>query len=119
MWAVTVLSPQSIAFFATSSAATVAANGVLLRDPLKPFAPALAHARVFPSGSVIVMIVLLKVAWMWATPTGTFRRTFRFPFFFGVAIVPPAPYFFVASFFFATAPFRGPFRVLALVWVRC
>src|SRR5512139_764725 len=93
MWTVTVLTPQSIAFLATSSAATVAANGVLLRDPLNPFAPALAHARVFPSGSVIVMIVLLKVAWMWATPTGTFRRTFLFPFFFGVAIVPPRPLF--------------------------
>src|SRR5512144_1955422 len=90
MWTETVFTPHSIAFLATSSAATVAAKGVLFLDPLNPFDPELHHARVFPSGSVIVMIVLLKVAWMWATPTGTLLRTFLFPFLFGVAIGPPA-----------------------------
>src|SRR5512134_2386245 len=116
MWTETVFTPHSIAFLATSSAATVAAKGVLFRDPLNPFDPELHHARVFPSGSVIVMIVLLKVAWMWATPTGTLLRTFLFPFLFGVAIAPPVsrvpagkssrPYFLGASFFLATAPLR-------------
>jgi hypothetical protein len=35
---------------------------VLLRDPLKPFEPALDHAITFPLGSVSVTIVLLNVA---------------------------------------------------------
>jgi hypothetical protein len=35
---------------------------------LKPIRPALDHARTLPSGSEIEMIVLLKVAWMCATP---------------------------------------------------
>jgi hypothetical protein len=43
-----------------------------LREPLKPCAPALAQASVPPAGSVIVMIVLLNVDWMWATPAATF-----------------------------------------------
>src|SRR3972149_3362461 len=103
------LTPSSIAFFATSSAAMVAANGVLFLDPLNPLAPELHQARALPSRSVIVMMVLLNVALMWATPTGTFLRNFFFPFFLGVAIAPPdsrvprglisrRPYFFVASF---------------------
>jgi hypothetical protein len=52
-----------------------------LREPLKPFAPELDEATTFPAGSVIVTIVLLNVAWMCATPTGTFLFTF---FFFAV-----------------------------------
>jgi hypothetical protein len=44
------------------SAATCAANGVLLREPLKPQLPAVAHASVFPCRSVMLMIVLLKDA---------------------------------------------------------
>src|SRR3972149_2246913 len=63
------------------------------------------------------MIVLLNVALMWATPTGTFWRTFFFPFFLNVAIVPPnsrvprgrdipSLYFFVGSFFLAQVPFH-------------
>ena len=45
-------------------AACVAANGVPLREPLKPMPPALDHAITFPSVSVIVMCVLLNEAWM-------------------------------------------------------
>ena len=47
---------------AQASAATWAAKGVLLREPLKPTLPALAHVITLPSRSLIVMIVLLKLA---------------------------------------------------------
>ena len=36
-------------------------KGVLLREPLKPCAPALDHEMALPALSVIVIIVLLKV----------------------------------------------------------
>jgi hypothetical protein len=49
---------------AAASAVTWAAYGVLLRDPLKPFEPALDQAITFPAGSVNVTIVLLNVARM-------------------------------------------------------
>src|SRR5262249_13675229 len=63
---------------AQASAATWAANGVLLREPLKPTLPALAHVTTLPSRSLIVMIVLLKLACTWATP---FEPTLRSRFF--------------------------------------
>jgi hypothetical protein len=47
---------------AACSAVTCAAYGVLLREPLNPFAPALDHEITFPAGSVNVTIVLLNVA---------------------------------------------------------
>jgi hypothetical protein len=56
------LMPLSIAFLAASSAAVCAAKGVLFLDPLNPLAPALDHEMTFPFTSVIVTIVLLKVA---------------------------------------------------------
>src|SRR5689334_7801836 len=56
--------PCSIAFFAASSAASCAANGVDLREPLKPRTPADDHATTFPETSVTVTTVLLNVAWM-------------------------------------------------------
>jgi len=56
----TVRMPTSIARFAAASAASWAANGVPLREPLKPTLPALAQATTLPVGSVIVTIVLLK-----------------------------------------------------------
>ena len=43
-------------------AACVAANGVPLREPLKPIAPALDHDTTAPSASVIVISVLLNDA---------------------------------------------------------
>src|SRR3954454_25181420 len=70
--------PFSIARRAASSAASCAANGVLLREPLKPRAPALAHDTVFPATSVTVTMVLLKVDRMCATPVGMFLRATRF-----------------------------------------
>src|SRR5262245_28763939 len=70
--------PNFDARSATVSAARWAANGVLLRLPLKPTVPAEAKQSVSPLVSVIVTMVLLNVALMWATPRLTFRRALRF-----------------------------------------
>ncbi len=47
----------------------------LLRDPLKPDAPAVPHDNTLPLGSVMVTIVLLNDALMCACPTGTDLRS--------------------------------------------
>src|SRR5690242_15333722 len=76
--------PCSTAFLAASSAATCAAYGVDLREPLKPIMPALDHEIALPAVSVMVTMVLLKVAATWATPCTTFFFSFlrgRPPFF--------------------------------------
>ena len=57
----TVFIPFSIAALPAASPAICAANGVDLREPLNPSAPALDHATAFPFSSVIVTMVLLKV----------------------------------------------------------
>src|SRR6202020_3398580 len=71
--------PCSEAFFTASSAAIWAANGVDLRDPLKPMVPADDQEIVLPCASVMVIIVLLNVEFTWATPDTMFfpsrRRT--------------------------------------------
>ena len=54
--------PNFVAFSAACWAAHWPANGVLLRLPLKPLVPALAQHNVSPLESVIVTVVLLKVA---------------------------------------------------------
>src|SRR5262249_38385035 len=59
-------------------AARCAATGVLLRLPLTPTVPADAKHNVSPLVSLIVTMVLLNVALIWATP----RLTFRLAFFF-------------------------------------
>src|SRR5260370_28693097 len=74
----TSLRPNLLARSAQVSAARWAANGVLLRLPLKPTVPAEAKHSVSPLVSVIVTIVLLNVALMWATPRLTLRRCLRF-----------------------------------------
>src|SRR6185369_256797 len=76
--------PASCAFFAASYAACCAANGVPLREPRKPRAPADDWAIKFPSRSVIEIIVLLNDAAICTMPLGTFffsflRKTFFFP----------------------------------------
>src|SRR5580765_1178625 len=58
------LTPYSAAARPARSAATCAANGVDLREPLKPAPPDVAHDSALPCRSVMVMIVLLKDAWM-------------------------------------------------------
>ena len=73
----TLRTPCSIARRAAASAASCAANGVLLREPLKPTLPELAHESVLPCWSVNVMIVLLNDDLMCATPYVTFLRSLR------------------------------------------
>ena len=58
----TYFRPMSAAFLAADSATSPAAKGVLFLDPLNPKSPALAHDIAFPALSVIVTIVLLKLA---------------------------------------------------------
>src|SRR5690606_41520829 len=60
--------PCSIALRPASSAATCAAYGVDLREPLKPIVPALDHEIVLPCASAMVIIVLLYDAFTCATP---------------------------------------------------
>src|SRR5205823_10843740 len=124
---VTLRRPCSIAFFTASSAASCAANGVDLREPLKPHVPDELHEITFPLTSVMDTIVLLKVAAMWAIPVWMFFLTFFFCLPFGWAVgfwllvsVAMVPYFFAATAApcFLIAMRRGPFRVRALVCVR-
>src|SRR3954471_19315995 len=83
----TRLTPAVRASRAHCSAATVAANGVLFLEPLKPALPDEPHHTALPCGSVIVMLVLLNVALICATPSAS---TTRFAFF-PVAIVVVIP----------------------------
>src|SRR5450759_1686343 len=92
----TLRRPCSWAFFAHCSAAICAAKGVDLREPLKPTVPADCHAITLPEGSVIEMIVLLKVLLMCAAPTAMFLRSLRLTrvlaaFFFGAAAIATYP----------------------------
>src|SRR5438876_7214571 len=77
----TRFTPCSIARRAAASAASCAANGVDLREPLNPTFPLEAHEIVFPIGSVIVTMVLLNVDWMCACACGMFFFSLRFAFF--------------------------------------
>src|SRR5213080_2667145 len=70
------LTPHSCAALPAASAATCAAKGVDVREPLNPAPPDVAHDSALPWRSVIVMIVLLNDAWMCATPSETFFLTF-------------------------------------------
>src|SRR5207302_2177686 len=70
--------PNFCARSAQISAARWAANGVLLRLPLKPTVPAEAKQSVSPLVSEMVTMVLLKVDLMCATPRLTLRRALRF-----------------------------------------
>src|SRR5512136_3420065 len=76
----TALRPCSMALAAASPAATCAANGVDLREPLKPRAPAEDQDRTFPVASVMVIIVLLNVELMCTMPLATLFLTRFFPF---------------------------------------
>src|SRR5438094_989299 len=86
----TFVRPCSWARRAAASAASCAANGVDLRDPLNPTFPALAHEMVWPSRSVMVTIVLLNVDLMWACPWEMFFFSRRRGFLvFGFATQAP------------------------------
>ena len=106
---------------AAFSAASCAANGVDLREPLKPTLPALAQQSVLPCRSVMVTIVLLNVDLMCACPWDDvlLLAALRAFFALGFAIVssPSAPTSSCAFFLPATV-FFGPLRVRAFVCVR-
>src|ERR1051325_1441744 len=99
-------SPRFIASRPQFSAATVAANGVLFLEPLKPALPAEPHARALPFRSVMVISRLLNVAEMWAMPSDS---TTFLPRFGPGALAGAGPgggagiYFFVTFFFPALA----------------
>ena len=98
---------------AQESAVTWAANGVDLREPLKPAGPALSHAMTFPSLSVRLTIVLLKDVLMCAWPMAMFfftRRRAR-PLVSAGRRHPDLRLFPRPTVF-------GPLRVRALVFVR-
>src|SRR3954451_25415490 len=108
--------PWSMPLRAAASAVTWAANGVDLREPLKPAPPADSHAITFPSLSVSETIVLLKLVLMWAWPTGMFLRGLRRPRP-RAGLCCATPYFF--TFFLPATCMRfGPLRVRAFVFVR-
>src|SRR4029450_8620500 len=73
----TLRMPCSIARRAAASAASCAANGVDLREPLKPTWPEEAQEMTAPVGSVIDTMVLLKVLLICACPWATFLRSLR------------------------------------------
>src|ERR1035437_5008978 len=107
------LTPHSSAALPAASAATCAANGVLLREPLKPAPPDVAHDNALPWRSVMVIIVLLKDACTWAMPSATFFLIFL------LTLVAVLAMFRFPSYFLAPAiALRGPLRVRALVRVR-
>lgn len=81
----TVRSPLSFALLAAVRAACCAAKGVPFLDPRKPSDPALDQEIVLPTRSVMVTMVLLKVAWICTIPSGMcFRSRFLNVFFFVV-----------------------------------
>src|SRR5882672_12765297 len=123
--------PASLATAAAADAACCAAKGVPLRDPLNPSVPALDQVTTWPSMSVMVTCVLLKEAWMWATPWTTWRFSFlgflELDFLVGTAgaaaetgsAIRFLPYGLLgAAALGRMSARRGPLRVRALVWVR-
>src|SRR3569623_2457756 len=72
-----VFMPCSWAFLAAASAATWAAYGVDLREPVNPMTPDDDQEMVFPCTSVMVTMVLVKLAFTCATPEVMFLRSLR------------------------------------------
>src|SRR5712671_1052364 len=95
--------PLSLALLAAVMAACCAANGVPLRDPRKPSEPALDQAMVLPSRSLMVTMVLLKVAWTCTRP----EWMTRFSFFLKLFFLPVA----FAGFPALAAVFAGAFAI--------
>src|SRR3954454_21215720 len=120
----TLRMPCSMARRAAASAASCAANGVDLREPLKPTWPAEAQEITAPVGSVMDTMVLLKVLLMCACPWETFFRSLRRTFltvaparaFGGIALCAPSRscYYFLPGFFLPATVRLGPLRVRAL-----
>src|SRR3954468_7613204 len=119
--------PHSCAARPQRSAATCAASGVDLREPLKPALPEVAQASVLPWRSVIVTMVLLNDAWICAIPSATFFLTFLraraaavccSSWRVGALLVPMSYAAFPVGTLSLIAALRGPLRVRALVRVR-
>ena len=109
-----LLNPSAMASSAAFLADSVAANGVLFREPLNPKVPELHHEMAFPNLSVKVTMVLLKVALTKPIPSGS---TFVFFFFFVFGLAKDhSP---IAAFFLPATVFLRPFRVRALFLVFC
>src|SRR5258708_18529743 len=121
--------PCSMALRPAPSAAIWAANGVDLREPLKPCWPDDDQAMALPWASVMVTMVLLNDALTCATPAMMFLRSLRRGRAAGVAaplvaaaaaglamIRIPSSYF--VTFFLPAIGLAGPLRVRALVCVR-
>src|SRR5579884_2104921 len=102
---------------AHASAVTCAANGVDLREPLKPAEPADSHAITLPSLSVRATIVLLKLVLMCAWPIAMFLRALRRvrPRCAGALRAVAMAYL---AFLPRPTVFFGPLRVRAFVFVR-
>src|SRR6188508_2775923 len=100
---------------AHESAVTCAANGVDLREPLKPAEPADSQTMTLPEASVSVTIVLLNDVLMCAWPMAMFFLTRRLVRPRPAALRGGAIYF---AFFPRPTVFFGPLRVRALVFVR-
>src|SRR5690606_228612 len=86
-WTSRFFKPYSCAATPAFSAATWAANGVLLREPRKPEPPDVAQLSALPWRSVMVMMVLLKEACTWAIPSITVRFAFLRVVFAGVLAI--------------------------------
>ncbi len=131
----TSFNPRSFAERITSSAAFLAAKGVLFREPLNPEDPALPQTTTFPCGSEMETIVLLNVACMFARPLDMVRLVLlRFDSLRAIILLTSSLRPFVGRarqrtslnyFFFAplrrprpATVFLGPFLVRALVRVR-
>src|SRR6201995_4956622 len=111
--------PCSTALRPASSAAICAAYGVDLREPLKPIMPALDQDTALPCASVMVTMVLLKVAATWATPTTTFFFSFlRARGALAPALFAASAMAYFVTFFLPAIALAGPLRVRALVCVR-
>src|SRR5688500_19586773 len=87
----TIFTPCSCAALPAFSAATCAANGVLLREPRKPQPPDVAHDRVLPWRSVIVTIVLFNDACTWSIASVMCLLTFLLPPPLGPPCLPWVP----------------------------
>ena len=91
------------------------ANGVDLREPLKPTVPADCQEITLPWGSVMLTMVLLNVDLICAAPTAMFLRSERLMrvrtcFLAATCLLP--------YFFLPPICLRGPLRVRAFVCVR-
>src|ERR1044072_4899397 len=79
--------------------------------------PADDQEIALPCASVMVTMVLLKVAATWATPTTTFFFSFLRARG-ALPLVAASAMAYLVTFFLPAIALAGPLRVRALVWVR-